>query len=56
MGAAFARIREWLADRMWGHCPVTQSKHDWRTTRDLGYGQELVCIACETKGWLDYGR
>jgi hypothetical protein len=48
-------IREWLSVHWKGACP-NGSAHDWRTVLDRGYGQELICLKCDERGWLDYGR
>lgn len=54
--AAIRRFRDWLNVRMWGRCAATNFAHRWRTTLDLGYGQELLCLDCRETGWLDEGR
>lgn len=53
--AASVGVRERVRIFLWGRCAATNRAHRWRTTKDLGYGQELLCLDCDEEGWLDEG-
>lgn len=49
------RLKERFAIWYSGRCPAGGA-HDWRVTKDLVYGQEMLCGQCDEAGWMDYGR